>query len=227
MGEACARSGTDVIVINPATGQVWDALIEQYKPVTKIWQYGFVIFSRHRAVRFGYQILGVDEGVGFDPRTGRSRAKRRDPGRAMLLQLDTTAATKDTTTYWLIDLPSDISLHRRVVVEEAAEALRNFDGQVIDFDADGTAHRASRGGRGFPPPDVILGDFNIPRGSGSLARLGADLVPAYSVAGRGMSRRGPTNARCGTSTRCWSTHTGGSPTTGRLIPAGARTWASG
>lgn len=181
----------DVIVINPATGQVWDALIEQYKPVTKIWQYGFVIFSRHRALRFGYQILGVDEGVGFDPRTGRSRAKRRDPGRAMLLQLDTTAALGAPTTYWLIDLPSDISLHRRVVVEEAAEALRNFDGQVIDFDADGTAHRASRGGRGFPPPDVILGDFNIPRGSGSLARLGADLVPAYSVAGRGMCATWP------------------------------------
>lgn len=181
----------DVVVINPATGQAWDKFIEQYQPVTRIWQYGFVIFSKHKAVRFGYQVLGVEEGVGFDPRTGQTRATRRDPGRAMLLELDTTAALGRRTTFWLVDLPSDISLHRRVVVEEAAEALRNFDGNVIDFDADGTPRRAMQGGKGFPPPDFILGDFNIPRGSGSLARLAGDLVPAYSVAGRGLCATWP------------------------------------
>jgi len=181
----------DVIVINPATGQTWDELIERYRPVTKIWQYGFVIFSKHPVQRFGYQILGVEEGVGFDPRTGQSRAKRRDPGRAMLLELDTTSVLREPITFWLIDLPSDVSLHRRVVVDEAAQALKDFDGQVVEFDAQGVPRRGSRGVRGFPPPDVILGDFNIPRGSGSLARLAADLVPAYAVAGRGLCATWP------------------------------------
>ena len=38
---------------------------------------------------------------------------------------------------------------------------------------------------GFPAPDIVVGDFNIPRSAGSLKALGRGYPSAFDQAGRG------------------------------------------
>lgn len=117
------------------------------------------------------------------PRVGGSS---RDPGHVMSATLDTTALLGRPFVVWGIDLPSDIRLSRYAAATMAAGTI------------DSMLHAPSRP---IPKPDLIVGDFNTPRGSASLKVISMGYPHACEQAGRGYmaswprQRRGPRGER--------------------------------
>lgn len=88
---------------------------------------------------------------------------------------------------WLVDLPSDPARWKRELMGEVRSAIDAWDGsgwamgrhvweQQTWEDAD------------FPEPDLIIGDFNTPRGSDSLELLAPGYSDAFEQAGWGRGR---------------------------------------
>ena len=84
--------------------------------------------------------------------------------RVIVYRVDATATVGRVVTIWVIDLPSD---PRRPRGEIARWARSILDKVISD------------------PPDLVVGDFNMTRGSASLARVFPDLSHAFDEAGRG------------------------------------------
>lgn len=183
--ESLAGHNLDLIVINPASYQQFKPLLDRYQPVATLWRHGFSVLSKHRIVRTAMTELKIEGGLGIDPRENLGTVRSRDPGRALLVELDTKALLGRNLVIWCLDLPSDVSLHRRMVCREAAEAIAAFAGPIDTIEANGSVNREMLTSPGFPPPDLILGDLNTPRGSGSLRALTGDLRGAYDQAGSG------------------------------------------
>lgn len=176
----------DLLVINPASNQPWDRLLERCPHVgSPIWRFGFTVLSRFRTLRTGYTSLSIDPGLGFDPREPEHLIRRSDSGRAMFLELDTRETLGRTLVVWCLDLPSDVSLSRRHVTEQAAHAIAEFRGPVQVLGGDGVYTQETPATKGFPAPDLIVGDMNIPRGSLSLNRLTGGCTAVYDQAGHG------------------------------------------
>jgi len=155
----------------------------------------FTVLSSLPMKRFGFTHLNIPPGVGYDPRLPEGRTSRHDPGAAMYLE---TAARRDgegSMVTWIIDLPSDISLGRESIAREARSAIDSFDGQRMIRGRDGhwtiepgTGHA---GPKGFPAPDLIIGDFNIPRGADSLSHLRRGYPDAFEQAATGYGASWP------------------------------------
>lgn len=75
---------------------------------------------------------------------------------------------------WVIDLPSDPMMPRASATRTAIERINAYDD-----------------GAGFPPPDLVVGDFNIPRGSASLGHLTRGLREAHATIGVGHAASWP------------------------------------
>jgi len=95
----------------------------------------------------------------------------------LLLEVDAIAALGRPVVIYAIDMPSDPQLPR-------AELARRVRGLIAETNP--------------PPPDIVIGDFNITRGSASLEMLfagSAALRHAFDDAGHGYGatypRRGP------------------------------------
>lgn len=148
----------------------------------------FDLFSRARIARWGSTSLALE---------GRSRGRngdaRVDPGWAAFYELETAGGP---LTLWAIDLPSDPRIARFPLARRAGEAIASWTG-VARLVEPGGGQRSERvTARGFPRPDVIVGDFNIPRGSASLAEFlrasgAGDMRDAFGVAGSGWERTWP------------------------------------
>lgn len=141
----------------------------------------FTVISARPIVRWGATSLAVARGEGLDPRQEAGRRRWADHGRALFFQFADPAPTPDTPpvlrTAWLIDLPSDLSLARAEVTARANEVINTFPGTAYVKDARGAwvPEASPLNPPGFPTPDLITGDFNIPRGSWSLRALIAHL----------------------------------------------------
>lgn len=177
----------DLVVINPASNQPWGPIIEGMGPgATVMFLRGFTVISKPSVSLMGEISLRVEPGEGIDPRQKSGLTSRVDPGRAAWLQLDTRAKFGRSFTVWLLDLPSDVSLSRRLVTQEAARAIAESDSHPRIPKGQSGFEPASELHRGFPPPDLVIGDMNIPRGSASLERLTGGLVNAYDQTGHGF-----------------------------------------
>lgn len=109
-------------------------------------------------------------GVGASQRSFRQDTA----GFIIWFRLDTTAVLGRPIVVWLIDLPSDPLMFRWL---EAAQVRSRLDDLMGQKDA-------ATGDPVLPPADVILGDFNIPRGSASLRRIvGPGFTHAYDQGG--------------------------------------------
>lgn len=100
-----------------------------------------------------------------------------ESGDVAFVRLDTTPRLGKPITIWLIDLPSDPRLPRAMVAERVERRLREL---------------ASAGA--LPPPDMVVGDFNIPRGTWSLAHIlsaGGPLAHAFDQASWGLAASWP------------------------------------
>lgn len=170
-----AAIGADVLVVaNPRPGDATRALHEWMHDEAVAWDaqaegeadhlarlLGSVIISRYAIEATGEATLNL-------PTTAWSRARNADGQNG--LGFATLRLGGSTLTVWVVDLPSDPTLHRELVMAEAARAAE---------------------AAGFPAADVIVGDFNTPRGSASLAALTDGLRDARMAAGIGGERTWP------------------------------------
>ncbi len=182
----------DVLVLaNSHSGTPSGALAEALGaggPVDVAQGWPFDCFSRLPVRRWGSVSLGLD---------GRSRggegSTREDSGWAAFYEVETE---RGPLTIWAIDLPSDPSLARLPLAREAGSAVRGWRGVARVRGPDG-GRRSERSERaGFPEPDIVVGDFNIPRGSASMREFfraaGAPgLRNAFDEAGWGWERTWP------------------------------------
>ncbi|MGE3107335.1 MAG: hypothetical protein AB7G11_15995 [Phycisphaerales bacterium] len=138
------------------------------------------------------------------PRVGGSS---RDPGHIMCATLDTTAVLGRPLVVWGIDLPSDVRIPRYAAATQARrtiDALLSPSPAAIAAGTSGAANDAENGQganrstiKPLTLPDIIVGDFNTPRGSDSLTFYSRGYPHAFAQAGRGYmaswprQRRGP------------------------------------
>lgn len=174
------------IVANPTWGKSFSPAAERYGRPWFIPAQRFVIFSRYPVLRYGYTDLGLHGRQQVPMGNGVLEAPRGgvDPGHALWMELDTNAALGRPIVVWVIDLPSDQNLSRRLAAEQAARAMQAWEGPALVPDGRGGI-QGNEPASGFPTPDLVIGDFNSPRGSYSLTLLGPDLTNAYDQAGAG------------------------------------------
>lgn len=162
------------IIANPPPG-AWGADFRSRVAPDEVHSLArFVVITEFEVVRSGAIWLGM---AGRVPHPDRDRDPEArwalDPGAAAFVELDTTAELGRPIVVWMIDLPSDVALHRMEVAERARERIDSWNGE------------------GFPAADLIVGDFNIPRGSASLRRIVGDAVHAFDQAGHGYPATWP------------------------------------
>lgn len=102
-------------------------------------------------------------------------------GYILPVTIDTTAELGRPITIWYIDLPSDPFVFRRDIVEFARAKCERWVKEI----------NPRTGTPLLPPPDVIIGDTNIPRGSWSLGQFWSGMHHAYDDAGWGLSATWP------------------------------------
>ncbi len=93
-------------------------------------------------------------------------------------------------TVWVVDLPSAPALWRMETMEQARAAVASWSGPAFEPSPEGrwTPHPDAGA---FPNADLIVGDFNTPRGSASLEVLVGDRKNAFGAAGRGFGYTWP------------------------------------
>lgn len=167
---------------NPAAYCEWEKLRLAAGPTSDARRFGrLAVVSPWKITKWGGTSLNI---------TG---AKERrfgdqsffDRGVAMFAELDATERFGRPIIVWIVDLPSDIEIPRKRMLSEANAALGAFTGPVLTTGGNGLDEQIEAP-RGFPKPDIILGDFNTPRGSRSLKSLTGDLYHAYDRAGHGL-----------------------------------------
>jgi hypothetical protein len=99
----------------------------------------------------------------------------------ILIELDTRATLGRTTTLWWVDLPSDPFASRW----GNAHVVRARIDQLT------TTIDPATGSPLLPPADIVIGDFNTPRGSASLNVITGSLPHAFDLAGWGDARSFP------------------------------------
>ena len=177
--EALMPFAPDVAIIaNAPAGVRWRRLIEADHAERNVVFVGrFHVVSCWPVVRRGGTTLGLAGRVPHPRRHKPDMPKfAQDPGWAVFIEFDTP---RGPLVVWVIDLPSDVTMSRRDIARDARAAIEAW---------------RDEDGRGFPPPDVIVGDFNMTRGSHSLRALVGDpklVRDAYVQAGRGYAATWP------------------------------------
>lgn len=151
----------------------------------------FIVLSKRPITRHGFTSLGVARGQGLDPRFGGWTSPRADHGHALFFEVQHPATANTpagSSIVHVIDLPSDLSLLRWEVTARARRALDHFAGITYVPDPLGRwiPENPPAPTTGFPSPDIVIGDFNIPRGAASLSALSRGLTNAFDQAGRGF-----------------------------------------
>lgn len=94
----------------------------------------------------------------------------RDTMCLALVEIDTRATLGRTIMLYLVDLPSDPGRPRMAIAQEVRALFRDS---------------------GAPPPDLVVGDFNLLRGSASLRRIFPGFRDAFTEAGHGIGATFP------------------------------------
>lgn len=185
----------DLVVISNAPGEVdWDVVKGGMGEGAAIARGGnFTVVSRWPVVRYGSVDLGLNGRIFQFDATDLTPGltEHMDNGRAAFFEVDTTSWLGRTMIVWAVDMPSDPFLGRAEMMRKAKAAIAAWAGPERRPGEKGSIRAIATGERGFPAPDLIVGDFNTPRGSGSLAGLVGDLKSAYSQAGAGMDGTWP------------------------------------
>jgi hypothetical protein len=173
-------------VVNPLTRAEWSwdfaalgARLGGDGRVIRDWPINIV--SRWPVVRHGVTELGFTSPVAVEPGLRDEHGPApTDPGHAMFVELEVGAPLNRNVVVWVVDLPSDPELHRPEMMERARERIEAWVGPYA---------------QGFPEPDVLIGDFNTPRGSWSLTilrrRPGFVMADAHAQGGVGASATWP------------------------------------
>ncbi|MBC7835502.1 MAG: hypothetical protein H7Y88_10455 [Phycisphaerales bacterium] len=165
-----------------------------------IAQHGlFVFISRYPIIRSGSAMLALADGestVGTPPEWAQKRFNQlarflklpersfdlAEQGSIIFAEIDATPVVGRPVIVWFIDFPSNPMLHRRAVASIAARRL----GLLRE---NGWLPKSPN--PAIPGPDILLGDTNIPRGSGSLSLLAPGMTHAFNQAGMGAAATWP------------------------------------
>lgn len=178
-----------LVVANRHTGSRARSLAESLAsedPAAALSGWPFDCLARWPVRRWGSTSLGLSAAA-------RGAEDRLDTGWAAWFEIDTPDGP---LVVWAIDLPSDPAVHRMAQARQAAAVIAGWRGPVR---ASAGLPPPRRSAAGFPVPDVVVGDFNTPRGSASLRVLlreaGAPgMRDAFAEAGRGWARTWPRRA---------------------------------
>jgi hypothetical protein len=197
---AVGAEDPDVLVLADTYGPVrWREVIEVLEaesPRHTIWQAGILVISKAPLSKHGVQWLGMS---GLEADAPAHLAKlgpapnHNDPGRAMFFEVllpkrngsgssgGSGEEVLETMVVWVVDLPSDWRQGRAKLARHAAQAIAAWPAAP-----QGPGAVATEKGPGFPVPDLVVGDFNIPRGSASLGLLTRGMRHAFDQAGWGF-----------------------------------------
>jgi hypothetical protein len=209
--QAILAHDPDLSIMKPGVGRTFTNLVAEMSkyadPIEMpapgadfVYTHGFAVVSKMPIKRWSVKRLGVEPGLGLDPRTSDFRSHYRDPGNSMVLELGTRERLGRDIIVWLIDLPSDPTLWRMTAMREAAATLGAGFAPIFEKDsAFGRWRYATVGKEWGMKPDLIVGDFNTPRGSASLKEItrfaGPGVRHAWDDAGSGY---------CGSYPREWA-----------------------
>ncbi|MCB9840938.1 MAG: hypothetical protein H6809_04725 [Phycisphaeraceae bacterium] len=181
-----ARRPDLAIVVNPLTRQEWPWDFDDLQSrlgaeggMIRTWPIN--VLSRWPIKRWGVTELGFSSRVSVVEELRDAQTEPPlDPGRAMYVELEVGAPLNRSVVVWIIDLPSEPGLHRLRVARQARERISMWLGPDEET---------------FPEPDVLIGDFNIPRGSASMwtlrRRPGYLMADAHDQGGLGPSPSWP------------------------------------
>ncbi|MBS0195812.1 MAG: hypothetical protein JSR77_03555 [Planctomycetes bacterium] len=180
-----------VTIANRPAYTQWEAIRTAVGGQGSMIRYGRLsLVSRFRVIRWGGTSLGV-KGAKERMNTWKGGGELTvDRGEALFVELDTREDLGKTTVMWVVDMPSDLNIGRADMFAQAAAVVTGFRGPAY------TRNRAELDEEepacnGFPKPDLVVGDFNTPRGSRSIRTLVGDMRHAYDDAGRGMALSWP------------------------------------
>lgn len=143
-----------------------------------------IVGSRERILRTGVVTLArVDDGAS-DWATGS------DAGVVVWCEIEAGgrfAALGRPLVLWVVDLPSDPGLSRVSVMASARRAVDAWR-QPAQETTKGGWWRPVGDPVSVPEPDIVIGDFNTPRGSASLDTLAPGMRDAFEEAGWGRAR---------------------------------------
>jgi len=183
-----AKKPQFIAITNRPAYTDWVALQDQVGGTRSMARFGHLsLVSSCRITRWGGTKLGIKDARKRTTLWAGGGEVSQDQGQAFFAQLDTTATLGRPLTLWIIDIPSDPGLSRDTMFRQAAATLAAYTGRsytrsVLNLDVEDDAATAKPG---FPQPDIIVGDFNTPRGSASITHVTGGLRHAYDLAGRG------------------------------------------
>jgi len=111
--------------------------------------------------------------------------ERPQSGWASFVEIDSTADLGRPLVVWIVDLPSSPEVPRREAALRARRAIESWTGPLLRPGEGDTITREPAQDVGFPAADVIVGDFNTPRGAWSASRIAAPLTSAFHDVGLG------------------------------------------
>lgn len=155
-----------------------------YQPGYVFGDWRVIVGSRERILRAGVVSLKrVDEGES-------AWATGGDAGVVVWCEIEAGerfASLGRPLVVWVVDMPSDPSLSRERVMAEARRAVDAWRSPAQE-PTKGGWWRPVGDPVAVPPADIVIGDFNTPRGSASLRELAPGMRDAYEEAGWGRAR---------------------------------------
>jgi len=186
--------GADVVAITNAPWQTdWTGVREAMAPSYAARFDRFRVVSRFPILRWGGTGLAVQGAKRRVMKWEGGGVISIDKGSAMFVELAVPRLPGGVLTIWMIDMPSDPELFRGRTMREAAAMIRSFRGPIYERNAEGLDDQVpiAPGQEGFPAPDLIVGDFNTPRGSRSMRAIAGGAVHAFDQSGRGPAATWP------------------------------------
>lgn len=188
----CLSQSPDLLIIVNAPSHIdWlrmrHALGDHDRPAYTVQYDRFTLLSRYPITSWGFTDLHIR---GARPRSFIFRGGGyvvHDTGQALFAQLNTPLGP---LTAWAIDLPSDFNLSRWIIMRQAAAALQHPDSGAFRR-VDGRDEPLSTNSAPFPTPDLIVGDFNTPRGSASFQEIAPGMAHAFDHSGYGYAATYP------------------------------------
>ncbi len=202
-GDRILELGADIVLVSNAPwGEDRQTLLERFAPLAPLDRERWVNYSyRIKAEPSHYRVEGSALVASRYPmtRTGMvyfGTGERQEllnhsssnHGWVMFIELDLTPddPSDGPMVIWFVDMPSNPLRWRGEVMAEARAAIDAWDGSGWVMGRH-VWEQVTREGGSFPEPDLVIGDFNTPRGSGSLATLAPGLADAFAQVGCGRA----------------------------------------
>lgn len=191
--ERLATLDADIYIVQPGWGWNFSTFRAALDPAASLLQaHNHVLVSRFPIEAWTSFSLELAPGEGIDPRLPDLKQVRLDTG--MLFAALVRLPTGEQRLLWVVDLPSDLSLSRERVLAQTAAMVARFRTGGLKVHASDPSGRpvtddllaALKG-----EPDLLIGDFNTPRGSRSLRHMTEGMRDTFVEAGRGWSATFP------------------------------------